>query len=155
MKQPNYSYRNRTRGEGLVIVIILVAIIGAGTWWLFSTKKQSEQAARTFGRDVIEHLAIQHDQPYFSANLGPQAKAELTDAQQKFLVAKLTELGVPAQPIKIDENITFESKFFEPKGFFTAHLNYPSQPVTMQIAVSHPVGKWQVDDMTVTWPPGH
>jgi len=50
-----------------------------------------------------------------------------------------------------DENITFESKFFAPKGYFTAHLNYPTQPVSMEIAISHPVGKWQVDDLTVTW----
>jgi hypothetical protein len=52
---------------------------------------------------------------------------------------------VPAQPIRIDENVTWESHFFEPKGFFTAHLNYPTQNATLQISVSHPVGKWQVD----------
>ena len=151
MKQPNKYSRNGARAEGLVIVFILVAIIGAGAWWLFNTKKQSQSDARVFGRAIIEHLAVNHDQAFFAANLGPQAKAELSDSQQKYLVAKLAELGVPAQPIKIDENITFEMNFFEPKGLFTAQLNYPTQPVKMEIMVSHPVGKWQVDDMTVTW----
>ncbi len=151
MKQPSNRQHHRTRGEGLALVIILVAIIGAGSWWLFSTKKQSETEARAFGRSVIEHVAVSHDQAFLSSNLGPQAKAQLSDSQQKYLVSKLGELGSPAQPIKIDENMTFELKFFEPRGFFTAHLNYPSQPVKIEIAVSHPVGKWQVDDMTVTW----
>jgi hypothetical protein len=151
MKQQNSSYRNGTRGEGLVVVIILVAIIGAGVWWLFSTKKQSEKEARAFGREMIEHLAVQHDQAFFSNNLGPQAKVDYPKPQQDYLISKLVELGVPAQPIQIDENITFESQFFAPKGYFTAHLNYPSQPATMELAISHPVGKWQVDNLTVTW----
>jgi hypothetical protein len=151
MKQQNSSYRNGTRGEGLAVVIILVAIIGAGVWWLFSIKKQSEKEARAFGREMIEHLAVQHDGTFFSNNLGPQAKSDYPKPQQDYLVSKLAEMGVPAQPIQIDENITFESQFFAPKGYFTAHLNYPSQPVTLELAISHPVGKWQVDNLTVTW----
>jgi hypothetical protein len=151
MKQPNSSYRNGTRGEGLVVVIILVAILGAGVWWLFSTKKQSDKEARAFGREMIERLAIRHDGAFFGNNLGPQAKVDYPKPQQDYLISKLTELGVPAQPIQIDANITFESQFFSPKGYFTAHLNYPSQPATMELAISHPVGKWQVDNLTMTW----
>lgn len=151
MKQQHNSYRNGTRGEGLVVIIILLAIIGAGVWWLFSTKKQSEQEARAFGREMIEHLTVKHDQAFFANNLGPQAKMDFPPAQQANLISKLTELGAPAQPINMDVNITFESQFFSPKGYFTAHLNYPSQPATMELAISHPVGKWQVDNLTVTW----
>ena len=151
MKQQHSSYRNRTRGEGLVVIIVLLAIIGAGVWWLFSTKEQSEKEARAFGREMIERLTVQHDKTFFANSLGPQAKMDYPKPQQEYLVSKLAELGVPAQPIKIDENITFESKFFSPKGYFTAHLNYPSQPATMELAISHPVGKWQVDNLTVTW----
>ena len=155
MKQQNESYRNREHAEGLVVVIILVAIIGAGVWWLFSTKKQSEQGARAFGREMIEHLAVQHDQAFFANNLGPQAKLDYPPSQQQYMIGKFRDLGVPAQPIKIDENITFESQFFSPRGFFTAHLNYPGQPATLELAISHPVGKWQVDNLTMTWTPAH
>ena len=151
MKQQHSSYRNRARGEGLVVIIVLLAIIGAGVWWLFSTKTQSEKEAHAFGREMIERLTVQHDKTFFANSLGPQAKTDYPKPQQEYLVSKLAELGVPAQPIKIDENITFESKFFSPKGYFTAHLNYPSQPATMELAISHPVGKWQVDNLTVTW----
>lgn len=151
MKQPSKNDWTGRRGEGLVVIIVLLAIIGAGAWWLFSTKKESEKDARAFGRQMIERLTVQHDQAFFANNLGPQARAEYPPSQQQYMVSKLAELGVPAQPIKIDENITFESQFFAPRGYFTAHLNYPSQPATMELAISHPVGKWQIDNLTVTW----
>lgn len=151
MKQPSNNDRSSRRGEGLVVIIILVAIISTGAWWLFSTKKQSEKEARAFGREMIERMTIQHDQSFFANSLGPQTRMDYPPSQQQYVIAKLTELGVPAQPIKIDENITFESQFFAPKGYFTAHLNYASQPATMELAISHPVGKWQIDNLTITW----
>jgi len=57
-------------------------------------------------------------------------------------------LGVPQQPIKIEETVTFENRFFSPHGHFTAHLFYPTSAGTLELDVSHPVGKWQVDSMT-------
>jgi hypothetical protein len=150
MKKQSTSNLNR-RGEGLVIVIILVVILGAGAWWLFSTKNQSDKEARAFGRQMIENLAVKHDLAFFSNNLGPQAKLDYPPSMQQMVVQKLTEMGTPVQPIKIDESVTFESQFFSPRGVFTAHLNYPSGPSLMQLAISHPVGKWQVDDLTITW----
>ena len=151
MKQLMNIKRNQTRGEGLVIVIILLAVIGAGVWWLFSTKAQSDKQARAFGREMIERLSVQHDQAFFANNLGPEAKANWPRSAQDDLFKKLRDLGAPAQPVQIDGNVSFESQFFAPKGFFTAKLNYPGQPVTMEVAVSHPVAKWQLDDLTITW----
>ena len=151
MKTRSNSYRTKTQGEGLVVIIILVAIIGAGMWWLFSIKKQSDKDARAFGRELIEKLAVNHDQAFFADRLGPQAKMDYPPSQQQYLMNKLKELGTPAQPIQIDEKVTFESQFFAPKGYFTGHLNYPGQPATMELAISHPVGKWQIDNLTMTW----
>ncbi len=150
MKKQSVSQFNR-RGEGLVIVVILVLILGAGAWWLFSTKNTSEKEARAFGRQMIENLTVKHDLAFFSNNLGPQAKLDYPPSMQQMVIQKLTELGTPVQPIKIDESVTFESQFFSPRGIFTAHLNYPSGPVLMEMAISHPVGKWQVDNLTITW----
>ena len=150
MKKQSVSQFNR-RGEGLVIVVILVLILGAGAWWLFSFKNSNDKAARAFGRKMIESLAVQHDIRFFAANLGPQTKLDYPQSKQDMVIQKLTELGTPVQPIKIDENVTFESQFFSPRGFFTAHLNYPTGPAQMELAISHPVGKWQVDDLSITW----
>jgi hypothetical protein len=150
MKKQSVSHVNRS-GEGLVVVVILVLILGAGAWWLFSTKNTSEKEARAFGRQMIENLAVKHDLAFFVNNLGPQAKSDYPPSMQQMVIQKLTEMGTPAQPIKIDENIAFESQFFSPRGFFTAHLNYPGGPTVMELAISHPVGKWQVDNLTITW----
>jgi hypothetical protein len=150
MKKQSLTKFNQ-RGEGLVIVIVLVLILGTGAWWLFSTKNQSDREARAFGREMVDRLTVKHDLSFFASNLGPQAKMDYPPSTQQLVIQKLTELGTPVQPIKIEENITFESQFFSPRGFFVAHLNYPTGPVQMELAISHPVGKWQVDNLTITW----
>ena len=137
-------------GEGLVVVIILLVVIGGGAWWLFDHKKTLDRDARIFGREAIQRLAVNHDATFLANNLSPQARLELPPSAQQYMISKFTELGVPTQPINIEENIEFTSHFFEPKGYFTAHLFYPASAATMQIAVSHPVGKWQLDNLTFT-----
>ena len=116
------SYRHsKTRGDGLVVVIILLALVGGGTWWLYSHKNAMDKEGRAFGRQMIERLSIQHDLAFFRDNLGPQARLEYPPSIQESILAKFREMGAPAQPIKIDENMTWESHFFEPHGFFTAN----------------------------------
>jgi hypothetical protein len=147
MKKHNCRFN---RGEGLVVVIIMLAIVGGGILWLYSHKKALDRDARAFGRETINALAVKHDAQFFANNLGPQARLENPPSQQQYIIQQLTERGVPQQPIQIEEQVTFESGFFEPRGFFTAHLLYPRGPATMQIAISHPVGKWQLDNFTFT-----
>jgi hypothetical protein len=144
----NARYRGRLAGEGLVVVIILLGLFGAGAWYMYSHKNAMDKEGRAFGRQMVDSLAVKHDLAFFANNLGPQAKMDNPPSQQQFILSKFQELGVPAQPIKIDESMVWESHFFEPKGYFTAHLNYPARGATLQIAISHPVGKWQLDNLT-------
>ena len=150
MKKLNQGYRASGSGQGLVVVIIFLALVGGGFWWLYSHKQAMDLEGRAFGREMIQRVAVNHDLAFFTNNLGPQARLDYPPSQQQFILSKFTELGVPAQPIKIEENMTWESHFFDPKGFFTAHLNYPAQGATIQIAISHPVSKWQLDNLTMT-----
>ncbi|MEY2547319.1 MAG: hypothetical protein QOG48_2436, partial [Verrucomicrobiota bacterium] len=87
---------------------------------------------------------------FFASNLGPQARLSYPPSQLTTVQTQFTQVGVPQQPINIEEHVTFTSQFFEPRGYFTAHLLYPTGGATMQVAVSHPVTKWQIDDMTLT-----
>ena len=151
MKNSELDRRSNTSGQGLVVVIILLAITAGGAWWLFNNKQTMDREARAFGREMIQRLTVNHDAAFFANHLSPQAKVDNPRSKQEYIMSKLQELGVPAQPIQIDESITWESHFFEPRGFFTAHLIYPTQTASLQIAVSHPVSKWQLDDITMTW----
>lgn len=150
MKNSNWNCRSKESGEGLVIVIVLVVIIAAGVWWLFNNKKTMDREARAFGREVIQRVTVNHDKEFFANNLSPQARLDYPPSRQEYVISQFKELGVPNQPINIEENVTFESHFFSPRAYFIAHLFYPTQVATLQIAISHPVGKWQLDDLTFT-----
>ena len=139
--------RNKTAGDGLVVVIIFLALIGIGIWWLYSHKATMDKEGRQFARQMIEAVSVQHDINFFRSNLGPQAKIDYPPTRQQDIIQQFQQLGTPSQPIKIDENMTWENQFFEPHGFFTAHLNYPARSATLRIAISHPVSKWQLDNI--------
>ena len=150
MKTNKLSSQNKLSGQGLVVVFILLAVVGAGLWYLYSNKTTTDREARVFAREAIKRLVVDHDLKYLSEHLGPQAKMDNPPSQQQYMIQRFTQFGVPEQPIKIDENVTWESYFFEPRGYFTAHLNYPGQGATLQIATSHPVSRWQLDNITFT-----
>ena len=135
-------------GDGLVVVIIFLALIGGGIWWLYAHKSAMDKEGRLFAKTAVEALTIRHDPAFFAANLGPQARLENPPSVQVEKISQFTQMGVPAQPINIDEKMVWESQFFEPRGYFTAHLNYPARSATLQIAISHPVGKWQLDNVS-------
>ena len=148
MKKIKLSSRSKLSGEGLIVVVIVLALIGAGLWYLYSNKATTDREAREFARDAIKRITVDHDLKYFSDHLGPQAKMDNPPSQQQFIIQRFTQMGVPTQPIQIEESVTWESYFFEPKGYFTAHLNYPAQPVMLQLATSHPVSRWQIDNLS-------
>jgi hypothetical protein len=150
MKKIKLCSQTKLSGQGLVVVFILLAVIGAGLWYLYSNKATTDREARQFAREAVKRLVVDHDLKYLSDHLGPQAKLDNPPSQQQYMIQRFTQFGVPEQPIKIDENVTWESYFFEPRGYFTAHLNYPGQGATLQIATSHPVSRWQLDNITFT-----
>ena len=150
MKKNTLSSRSKRSGQGLVVLIILLAVIGAGLWYLYSAKATADREAREFARDAIKRLTVDHDRQYLETHLGPQAKLDLPPSGRDYMIQKFAQFGVPAQPMQIDESVTFESYFFEPRGYFTAHLNYPGQGATLQLATSHPVSRWQIDNITFT-----
>src|SRR5205807_10467769 len=121
MKNSELDCRSNTSGQGLVVVIILLAIIAGGAWWLFNNKQTMDREARAFGREMIQRLTVNHDAAFFADHLGPQAKVDNPRSKQEYIMSKLQELGAPAQPNQIDESITWESHFFEPRAFLTAH----------------------------------
>ena len=143
------SSRSKLAGEGLIpLIVIVLAIIGGMLWYLYSTKATTDRECRAFGHSIINRLVVNHDGSVLQTELGPEMKMNFPPSGQKYAMDRFNQLGVPQQPINIEDNVTFDSFFFRPHGFFTAHLNYPGQELVLQIAVSHPETKWQVDDIT-------
>jgi len=149
------SSRYKTSGQGLVIVIILV-VIAIGIWWyLQSTKAATDHDAREFGRETVKQLAVNYNKEWLDQYLSPQAKLAMAPSMREYLVNRFRQFGAPQQPIQIDEIVSFETAVggfvsYAPKGTFTAHLNYPGQGATLQLATSHPETRWQLDDVTFT-----
>ena len=136
-----------TAGDGLIFVIIFLALIGVGIWWLYSHKNTMDKEGRQFGKQMIEAVAVRQDLNFFRNHLGPQAKLDYPPSRQQEIMMLFKDLGPPAQPIQIEEQMTWENQFFEPHGFFTAQLRYPARGAVMRVAISHPVSKWQLDNI--------
>jgi hypothetical protein len=146
MLKPNY--RSKRAGEGgLPILIIVVLLIGGGFWWLFSNKHTAEKGGREFAHETMQRLAVNHDLAFLESRLSPNAKLEMPPSNQRNLMETLTQLGTPALPIPVEGNMMFESHFFGPTGYFTGQLNYPQGPGKLEIAISHPAGKWKLDSV--------
>ena len=148
MKTMKLSSRSKLAGEGLVLILIVLVIILCIGWYLWSTKAATDREARQYGHDIVNRLVVQHDVGVLNNEINPDLRNKTPPSAREYMIQRFTQLGVPQQPIPIDDNVTFDSYFFAPHGFFTAHLNYPGQEMLLQIAVSHPQTKWQVDDIT-------
>ena len=131
----------------MIVVIIFLALIGAGIWWLYAHKKTMDKEGRQFGREMIEAITVRQDVEFFRKNLGPQARLDYPPSRQQEMMMMFRDMGQPAQPIPIEEQMTWEKEFFNPSGFFTAKLQYPARGGVVRIAISHPVSKWQLDNI--------
>ena len=139
--------RSKSSGQILVIVIIVLVLIGAGFWWLFSNKEAMAKEGRAFGREAVQRIAVQHDLNFFASHLSPEARLQFPPSAQQDFIGRIQKLGTPAGSVDVQGDITFQSQFFEPRGNFHARINYPARGAEINVAISHPVGRWQIDDV--------
>jgi hypothetical protein len=150
------SSRSKFSGEGFLPVVIVLVLIAVGIWWyLQSTKNASERDGIRYGHEVIDRLVVKHDRSLLDQDLDPQAKMEMPPSQRDYMIQRFTQLGVVQQPIKIEDNVSFDTSFFgliaaHPHGVFTATLNYPGQAATLQVATSQGDTKWLINNITLS-----
>jgi hypothetical protein len=149
MKAPNKS-QPRQSGQIFGVLIILLALIGVGLWLLVSHRNAMRTEGRAFGQEAIQRIAVQHDANFLGSSLGPQARLDLPPSAQQEMISRVQQLGTPVGPVKVDGDITFQSQFFEPRGVFNAQLNYPAGAARIDVAISHPVGRWQIDTIGIS-----
>jgi hypothetical protein len=143
----NRTPRSNSSGQVLAVVIIVLVLIGIGFWWLFSNKQAMATEGRAFGKDAVQRIAVQHDLNFFSSHLSPEARLQFPPSAQQDFIGRIQKLGTPAGSVDVQGEITFQSQFFEPRGNFHARINYPARGAEINVAVSHPVGRWQIDDV--------
>jgi hypothetical protein len=148
MKKLKIDSRSKASGQVLVILIIVLGLIGIGAWWLFSNKQAMAKEGRKFGREAIQRLVSQHDLAFFSSRLSPAARLEFPPSVQQEFISRLQQFGTPVGPLDVKGDIQFQSQFFEPRGNFHARVNYPARGADIDVGISHPVGRWQIDTVS-------
>lgn len=141
----------RLRGEGLVFVLIVLAILAGGAWFVFSSRREAEKNCREFAALVAQRVAVNYDEKFLHVRLGPDAQKKFLQSVRDRLITQLRQFGTPAQPIPLKGEVVFESGFFKPMGTFRATLKYPNTTAYLDLAISSGMTVWQVDDVYLTW----
>jgi len=148
MKKLKLNSRSKSSGQVIVLLIIVLGLIGVGFWWLLSNKQEMTKEGKEFAREAIQRIAVRHDQNFFASHLSPQARMNYPPSAQQEFFLDIAKLGTPVGPVDVQGDMEFQSQFFEPHGNFHARINYPAKFADVNIAISHPVGRWQLDEVT-------
>src|SRR6476661_6563965 len=147
MKQFKLSSKSKSSGQVLVVLIILVLLLVGAWWWLNSNKESSAKEGRDFANEAMQKIAVQHDINFFNARLSPQARMNFPASTQQEFMNEIVKLGAAVRPVDVKGKIEFNSQFFEPHGSFHARIYYPARYADMDLTISHPVGRWQIDEI--------
>jgi hypothetical protein len=147
MKQFKLSSKRKSSGQVVVLLIIVVALLGGAWWWLNSNKENAAKEGTDFAKEAIQKIAVGHDINFFNSRLSPQARMNFPASAQQEFMNEILKLGAPVRPVEVQGKIEFNSQFFEPHGSFHARIYYPARYADMDLTISHPVGRWQIDEI--------
>ena len=147
MKKLKLNSKRKSSGQVIVLVVIVLVLIGGAFWWLNSTKQQMAKEGTAFANETIQKIAVQHDINFFNSRLSPQARMNFPASAQQEFMNEIVKLGAPVRPVDVQGKMEFQSQFFEPHGSFHARIYYPARYADMDLTVSHPVGRWQIDEI--------
>ena len=146
MKKLKMNPHSKSSGQVIVILIIVLGLVGVGFWYLLSNKQEMAREGKQFARDAVQRIVVQRDINFFNSHLSPQARMNFPQSAQQDFFAEIAKLGAPSGAIDVKGDIEFNSQFFEPHGTFQARINYPARYADINLIISHPVGRWQIDD---------
>ena len=147
MKQFKLSSKRKSSGQVVVLLIIVLALLGGAWWWLNSNKENAAKEGTQFAKEAFQKIAVQHDANFFNSRLSPQARVNFPPSTQQEFMNEIVKLGAPVRPVDVQGKIEFNSQFFEPHGSFHARIYYPARYADMDLTISHPVGRWQIDEI--------
>src|SRR4029453_6368201 len=147
MKQFKLNSKRKSSGQVVVLVIIVLVLLGGAWWWLDSNKTNAAREGTAFAKEAFQKIAVQHDSNFFNSRLSPQARINFPASAQAEFMNEILRLGAPVRPVDVQGKIEFNSQFFEPHGSFHGRIYYPARYADMDLTISHPVGRWQIDEI--------
>src|SRR3989441_3889444 len=135
-KSTNRPPRSGQRGQALVFLIIVIAVIAGGLFFLSSMRKDAKAEGERFARQVIEHCAFQHDVKFLHSNVASDRRLAVPPAMDDQFIFYLTKLGVPDRNYTLTGQLEFNSYFVSPHGSYQAILTYPDQHATVSVGIS-------------------
>jgi hypothetical protein len=139
--------RFKSSGQVVAVLVIVLLLLGVGYWYLYSNKESMAKEGRAFGKETVQRIVVQRDINFFNAHLSPQARMNFPPSTQQEFMNEIVKLGQPVGAVDVQGDITFQSQFFEPSGSFRARINYPASGADFTVTISHPVGRWKIDDI--------
>src|SRR5438093_13747428 len=112
-------YRSKRSGQIIVVLIIVLGLIGAGVWWLFSSKEAMAKEGRDFGKEAIERILVKHDLTFLSSRLSPAARLDNPPSMQQEFMSEIEKLGTPVSRPQVEADNRFQSNLFEPTVYCT------------------------------------
>jgi hypothetical protein len=147
----SWSKRREEQGSVLFFIIIVVAIVAGGYYFLFRLKHSSQLEGQQFARDVVEHVAFQHDVKYLHSVIAPERRIAFPPATEQDFINTFSRLGTPARDYTLSGDLTFERYFFSPQGTFKGTLTYPDRHATVYVSIAKAGGYWVLRDLGITW----
>jgi len=147
MKQFKLNSKRKSSGQVVVLLIIVLALLGGAWWYLNSNKQNSAKEGKDFANEAFQKIGAQHDINFFNSRLSPQARMNFPESAQREFIGDIARLGPPVRPVDVQGKIEFQSQFFEPHGSFHARIYYAAKYADMDLTISHPVGRWQIDEI--------
>jgi len=141
------------RGQVVVLLVIVLAILGGGVWFLYSSRQDADKNGRAFAALVAKRIAVNYDDKFFHVRLSPAAQIQYLQSWRDRMLAQLRQLGAPSQPIEMKGDMAFTSYFFQPRGNFRAELKYPTTSAYLDMVISRGMTVWQIDEINLTWNP--
>ncbi|MGE5208058.1 MAG: hypothetical protein ACM3KL_01880 [Alphaproteobacteria bacterium] len=147
MKQLRLNPKRKSSGQVVVLLVIVLLLLTGAWWWLNAQKQASAREGTAFAKDAIQRIAVGHDINFFNSRLSPQARMNFPASTQQEFMNEIVKMGAPVRPVDVQGKIEFQSHFFEPHGSFHTRIYYPERYADMDLTVSHPVGRWQIDEI--------
>ena len=147
------AQHSRIKGEGLAIWLIVLAILGAGVWFLYASRADNEKNARAFASEVTQKVVVKRDEKFLEQHLSPQARSMYSLMWRNRMFTYLREFGPLAKPLETKGKVLFTSQFFEPRGTFRTELVYPTLTASFDVTVAKGMTNWQIEEINLVWNP--